>query len=109
MQEKKLLTLLRKKKGFFEAILDLTSTEIELSVQDWVASLEQKKILLSCIDEIDEQLQPFQFALHNLSQEAAEELDGIKTVIQHILHLDTLNQEKRKRDLKHAGGEFKTS
>lgn len=99
MQEDKLLHLLKKKKGFFETILDLTETEAELQVSDWVSVLEQKKILLSCVDEVDGELRPFQRTLHNLSQETAQELESIRNVIRKILHLDTLNQQKRKQEL----------
>lgn len=100
MHEEKLLHLLKKKKGFFETILDLTETEASLPVSEWICVLEQKKILLSCIDEIDVELQPFQRKLHDLSQEVSEELDNIRNVIKRILHLDNLNQQQRKQELK---------
>lgn len=100
MHEKKLLDLLKKKKGFFEAILDLTETESELSVDNWISVLEQKKILLSCIDEIDDKLKPFQSSLHYLSQEILEELEVIKSIIHQIIHADDSNQKKRKKSLK---------
>ena len=96
MKEEKLLHLLRKKKGFFEAMLDLSEEESDMSVEAWVASLEQKKILLSCIEEIDAELMPFKQSLHDISQEITEELEHIRTVIKRILHLDGINQEKRK-------------
>ena len=104
MKEEKLLHLLKKKKGFFETILDLTETEVQLPISEWISVLEQKKILLTCIDEIDEEITPFQRKIHNLSQEATDELKAIRTVIQRILHLDTLNQQKRKADLKPYDG-----
>lgn len=100
MYEEKLLHLLRKKKGFFETILDLTENESELPVSEWISVLQQKKILLSCVDEIDLELKPFQYSLHNLSQEVSEELESIRGVIKKILHFDTLNQQKRKQELK---------
>lgn len=99
MQEEQLLHLLRKKKGFFEAILDLTQAEIELSLTEWISNLEQKKILLSCIEEIDQELTSFKDALHTLSQETTEELEHIRVIIRRILHLDTINQDKRKQEL----------
>jgi hypothetical protein len=100
MKEEKLLHLLQKKKGFFEAILDLTHEEGSLPVQSWIDALEQKKILLSCIEEIDAELMPFRQSLHNISQEITEELDNIRTVIKRILHLDIINHEKRKKELR---------
>lgn len=100
MKEEKLLHLLRKKKGFFETILDLTETEAHLPVQDWISVLEQKKILLSCIDEVDDEIRPFQRTMHDLSQEISDELESIRRVIQRILHIDSQNQVKRKQELK---------
>lgn len=99
MREEKLLLLLKKKKGFFEAILELSEEESELAVHDWISVLEQKKILLSCIEEIDAELMPFKQALHTLSDEISIELEHIRSVIKRILHLDIANQEKRRKEL----------
>ncbi len=96
MKEEKLLLLLQKKKGYFEAILELSQSEEMESISEWIASLEQKKVLLSCIEQIDEQLQPFQESLNHISQEITEELDHIRRIVQQILHTDQTNQEKRK-------------
>lgn len=101
MKEEKLLLLLQKKRGFFEAILDLTEKEEQLSINDLVPHLEQKRVLLSCIEEIDESLSPFQQSLHILSQDITEELDAIRKVIETILHLDERNLHQRRRSLKH--------
>lgn len=100
MREEKLLHLLRKKKGFFEAILDLSEEESNMPLEEWVASLEQKKILLSCIEEIDAEMMPYKQSLHDISQEISEELEHIRKVIKRILHLDGINQEKRKEQLR---------
>jgi len=104
MKEEKLLHLLRRKKGFFEAILEITEEESELPLQEWISALEQKKILLSCIEEIDAELMPFKQSLHNLSQEISEELEHIRSVIKRILHIDVINQEKRKKELRPSDG-----
>lgn len=104
MKEEKLLSLLRKKKGFFEAILDLTEGEGDQPVQAWIEILEQKKILLSCIEEIDAELTPFKQSLHHLSQEISEEIENIRQVIKKILHLDLVNHEKRKKELRQYDG-----
>ncbi|MCH9609651.1 MAG: hypothetical protein S4CHLAM45_00380 [Chlamydiales bacterium] len=97
MSEKKLLQLLKKKRGFFEAILDLTEEEGSLPIPEWISNLEQKKVLLSCVDEVDEMLQPFKASFANLSQEIDEELDTIKDVVGKILKLDSHNYEKRRQ------------
>lgn len=100
MKEEKILILIQRKKGFFEAILDLTQTEQELSLRQWIGVLEQKKILLSCVDEIDQELMPYKESLLHLSQDICDELEELRKVIERILHLDALNQEKRKKELK---------
>ena len=100
MKEEKLLHLLRKKKGFFEAILELSEEESELPIHEWISILEQKKILLSCIEEVDAELMPFRSSLQHLSQEISEELENIRGVIKRILHIDVINQEKRKKELR---------
>ncbi len=100
MKEEKLLSLLQKKKGFFDAILDLSEDELDLPLDDWIAVLEQKKILLTCIDEVDESLLPYNYSLSHISQEVTDELDAIKKTIQKILHIDMCNQKNRKQRLK---------
>jgi len=100
MSEEKLLRLLQKKRGFFEAILDLSEDELHLPIPDWISVLEQKKVLLSCIDEIDHELSPFQARLHSLSQDVTEELAKTRSVVERILHLDTRNQEFRRKMLR---------
>src|ERR1700722_2945500 len=99
MKEEKLLTLLQKKKGFFEAILELSEKESHLPLHEWIALLEQKKILLSCVDEIDRALLPYKASFHPISQEISEEIEQVRKVVERILHLDHQNQEKRKQEL----------
>ena len=99
MKEEKLLKLLQKKRGFFEAILELSESESHLAIPEWISLLEQKKILLSCVDEIDEELSPFKASLHSLSQELCDEMDQIRNVVEKILHLDKQNQTKRREEL----------
>lgn len=99
MKEEKLLELLQKKKGFFEAILDLTETEEHLPIDQWLPTLKQKKVLLSCIEEIDSQLLPYRSRLQDLTQEISEELQEIRQLVKHILDRDAQNQDRRKRDL----------
>lgn len=105
MSEEKLLHLLQKKKGFFEAILDLTEEEVNLPLDAWISTLEQKKILLSCIEEIDSELAPFQKALHDLTQDINEELENIRSVVKRILHIDALNQKHRRQAIRQEIGE----
>lgn len=96
--EKKLLTLLKKKLGFFEAILDLTHDEKKCDIPEWISALEQKKVLLSCIDEIDDEISFFKATFHDLSQDISEQLDKIRDTVQEILKLDSENYEKRKQE-----------
>lgn len=100
MRDEKLLVLLQKKKGFFEAILDLCHGEVNLPLQQWSSVLEQKKILLACIEEVDDEIALFKDSFHILSQEINDELDAIRKMIEKILHLDTHTTEKRKQMLK---------
>lgn len=44
MKESALLPLLKKKKGFFLSILDLTQVEASLSPEDLIKVLRQKKL-----------------------------------------------------------------
>ncbi len=100
MKEEQLLHLLKKKKRVCEAILELTQSEESLPAKEWLSILEQKKVFLVCVEEIDAELQPFKQALHMLSQEIAEELDTIRKVIQQILDISAFNQEKRRKAFK---------
>lgn len=97
MKEKKLLSLLQKKRGFFEVICELSEKESASPMHEWISLLEQKKILLSCIDEIDAEIEFYKDSFHALSQEIGDELDHIKDVIEKILHLDRSTHEKRKK------------
>lgn len=96
MSQARLLQLLQQKRGYFEALLDLSEEEASLPTQEWVSVLEQKKILLSCIEELDDQLSPFRQKLHTLTEEMHEELEQMKQLVKKILFLDTQNQNARK-------------
>lgn len=87
MKEEKILHLLRKKRGFFETILELSSEEKSLPVDDLLSVLRQKKILLTCIEKVDEELSLFKGSMEMLSQEICEEFDEMKKVMEKILHL----------------------
>lgn len=100
MKEEKLLNLLQKKRGFFEAILELSEEESKYSLNDWIAILKQKKILLSCVDKIDAELALFKDSFEVMSQEISEEIEKIKEIIEEILYVDSVNQEKRKTTFK---------
>lgn len=97
MSEKRLLGLLQRKKGFFEALLDLSELQQNLPLCDLFPLLEQKRVLLSCIESIDEELSRFQHSLQILSQEITEELEAIRLVSERLLHLDACNSEMRRR------------
>lgn len=100
MKEEKLLHLLKKKRGFFEAILELSTSESSLSLDEWVTALKQKKVLLSCVEKVDSELHSFKDSLEVLSQEIGDEIEKIKDVIQEILYFDNVNSGARKKALK---------
>ena len=82
MKESSLLPLLKKKKGFFLSILDLTQNEASLSSDELTKVLRQKKTLLSCIEKVDQQIKKFRDSFSvALPQEIQEELAEIRSVI----------------------------
>lgn len=100
MNEDALLLLLRKKKGLFLAILDLTETEGALSTIELERVLKQKKTLLACIDKIDLQIQEYHYSFPSpLPQELQEELVELRQLITKILETDKLNYLQRKKEL----------
>ncbi|SPN73703.1 hypothetical protein C10C_0543 [Chlamydia serpentis] len=99
MNEKTLLLLLKKKKGLFLAILDLTQTESSLTTAELEKVLQQKKIFLSCIDKVDVQLKEFRHAFTStLPKDIQEELEEIRAIINRILDTDKLNYIQKKRE-----------
>lgn len=99
MSEHKILSLLQRKRGFFEAILDITEMEDSLPLSEWVSMLEQKRVLLKCIDEIDRELLPYKDSLNAISQEISEELSDLQKIVKKILEIDSVNVFKRKKEL----------
>ncbi|ANH78383.1 hypothetical protein [Candidatus Chlamydia sanziniae] len=100
MNEEALLFLLQKKKGLFLAILDLTKTEYALTPVELEKVLQQKKILLACIEKIDHQIKDFRHAFVSvLPQDIQEELTHIRKVITQILKTDKLNYAHKKKEL----------
>ncbi|WP_348663702.1 hypothetical protein [Chlamydia vaughanii] len=100
MKEHALLLLLKKKKGFFLAILDLTETEPSLTTVELEKVLQQKKILLSCIEKVDNQIKEFRYCFTSvLPQDIQEELTDIREIITQILDTDKLNYLQRKKEL----------
>lgn len=96
MNENKLIALLKKKKSFFETILELTELEATLPLKELINSLEQKTVLLACIEDIDEELKLYKSAMHNLSQEMQHEMDQTQEIINCIVTLNTENIKQRK-------------
>ncbi|WP_213358056.1 hypothetical protein [Chlamydiifrater phoenicopteri] len=97
MDEESPLHLLKKKKGFFSAILKLTEVESSLSLSDLEQSLRQKRILLSCIKRVDEKLEPFQSYLKEApSIEIYKELTEIRLLIEKVLSLDETHYTQRR-------------
>ena len=100
MKESSLLPLLKKKKGFFLSILDLTQNEASLSSDELTKVLRQKKTLLSCIEKVDQQIKKFRDSISvALPQEIQEELAEILSVILRILETDKNNYSIRKTEL----------
>lgn len=99
MNERTLLLLLKKKKGLFLAILDLTQTESSLTTAELEKVLQQKKILLACIERVDIQIREFRHTFTSvLPQDIQEELEEIREVITCILNTDKLNYIQKKRE-----------
>lgn len=92
--------LIKKKKGFFLSILDLTQNEASLSSDELTKVLRQKKTLLSCIEKVDQQIKKFRDSFSvALPQEIQEELAEIRSVILRILETDKNNYSIRKTEL----------
>ncbi|AAP98536.1 hypothetical protein CpB0607 [Chlamydia pneumoniae TW-183] len=93
------MLLLKKKKGLFLAILDLTQTESSLTTPELEKVLKQKKIFLSCIDRVDLQIKEFRHAFSSeLPQDIQEELEEIRDVIIRILDTDKRNYAQKKKE-----------
>lgn len=100
MKEQALLPLLKKKKGFFLAILDLTKSESSLSTTELEKVLRQKKILLSCIEKVDTKIKEFRCCFTSvLPQDIQEELMEIQKIITQILDADKINYLQKKKEL----------
>jgi hypothetical protein len=97
MSERKLVSLLQQKRTLFETILDLTESESDLAVKAWIINLKQKELILSCIDDVDDEIQKYKSHFSYLSEEVTGELERIKHLVAHILHLDSENLKKRKQ------------
>lgn len=95
------LSLLKKRKKFFLAILDLTKTEASLSSEQLPCVLKQKKTLLACVKRIDAQIKqncpifpnPLPDAMH-------QEMELTRSIIQKILDIDKKNYLQRQIELK---------
>lgn len=102
MQEPSILSLLQKKKKFFLAILNLTQTEDRLPLKHLQSILKQKKTLLSCIQNVDQQLKRLAPSLP-LTDDSREELANIRSIIETILEIDKKNYIQRQAELKNHG------
>ncbi|WP_213318700.1 hypothetical protein [Chlamydiifrater volucris] len=100
MDEESPLYLLKKKKGFFLAVLKLTEAESSLSLSDLEQSLRQKRILLSCIKRVDEELESFQNYLKETSSpKIHQELIEIRLLIEKVLSLDETHYTQRRQSI----------
>ena len=100
------LDLLKKKRGFYAAILELTQDEYKKfqanrPLNEIRPLLNQKKVLLACINALEAELIPFkseiQATLQNLENPSAkviqETINDLSSTLDEILRLDTLNQK----------------
>jgi len=98
--------LLLKEKGYYEAILEITKQEHrkftnERPFEEIMPLFKKKKILLACIDEIEEALQPIKRWWADEEQDphdpwttqAKEQIEQIEIVMQEVLSLDQRNQQ----------------
>ncbi|WP_201456642.1 hypothetical protein [Chlamydia sp. 17-3921] len=100
MNENALLLLLKKKKGLFLAILDLTETEGSLTTKELEKILRQKKTLLSCIEKVDLQIKEYYHSFSSvLPQDIQQELSKLRQIITRILDIDKFNYIQRKKEL----------
>lgn len=95
------LSLLRKRKKFFLAILDLTQQEASLSSAQLHSVLKQKKTLLACVQRIDNQIkQTLSYFPNPLPDAFQQEVILTKSIIQKILEIDKKNYLQRQLELK---------
>ncbi|SCA58955.1 Uncharacterized protein AB751O23_BK_00030 [Chlamydiales bacterium SCGC AB-751-O23] len=100
-----LLKILKKKEGYYKAILELaeeehSKLERRRPIPEIVSLMKKKQILLSCIEECDEEILPLKEewgkskkAQAPFAKEIQEELGVLDLLIREILGLDDINRK----------------
>lgn len=100
-----LKSLLEKQCGFYRVVLELSRNEYEkfssfCSLNEIIPIMKKKKILLSCIDEIEEEIGPikekwwnYSCDLSESSPAVAEILSEIESLVAEVLAIDEVNQK----------------
>lgn len=104
-KEEVLYHLLKKEHGYYKAIFEITRQENEKlnlnqSILDIKPLLKKKKILLSCISEIENALTPLKKYWQSktdrsdfFSELIKQELEGLNKLLKEILQMDLLSQK----------------
>lgn len=104
-KEEVLFHLLKKEHGYYKAIMEITRQEHEQlencqSIVDIKPLLKKKKILLSCISEIETALAPLKRYWQTktdrsdyFSIQIKRELDDLNKLLKEILQVDLLSQK----------------
>lgn len=108
-KEQVLLSLLKKQRKYYEAILELSREEALLlsegkAGKHLLASAKQKQVLFSCIEEIENALNPINQWWQNsadrdtpLAKEVIKELTELDLLLQTLMKLDEINQKNLKK------------
>ncbi len=110
-KEEMLYQLLRKERGYYKAIQEIGKEEYEkltshAPLSDLKPLLKKKKIILSCISEIEASMRPLKNYWQakidksdSISQKIKEELDILNKLLREILQLDLLSQKMMEKHL----------
>ena len=103
-KEKILFQLLQKERGYYAVVLELAKTEKEKLTQqrpfnELSQVLRKKQIIIACIEEIEEDLQPlksfwleYKQGSHNINKEIEDLLKKLSYLVEEILVIDQENQ-----------------
>jgi hypothetical protein len=99
-EEEKLYQLLKKQFGFYKGIYEVAKMEyLTLSNHRPLAELQpllkKKKVLLSCVSEIEEEIKPLKRERQETegSSKVKMEMEALNVLLKEILQIDSLNQK----------------
>lgn len=104
-KEEILYRLLKKEQGYYDAIFELTQVETDLlkkkkDPKTLTSVIKKKKVLFSCIDEIETAISPLKKLWKSKSKEAdphfllvKRELHSLDELLKKILQMDQSNQK----------------